>query len=504
MAPAVVILQNNMASKFILALDQGTSSSRAIVFDHEGNICSVAQQEFTQHFPKPGWVEHDPMEIWSSEAAVIAQAITKVGVTGKDLAAIGITNQRETTIVWDAETGVPVYNAIVWQDRRTSAFCDSLKERGLVDKIREKTGLIIDAYFSGTKIKWILDNVPGAREKAEAGKLRFGTVDSWLVWQLTRGEVHVTDVTNASRTMLFNINTLEWDQELLDLFSIPVSMMPAVKSSSEVYGHTKTTIFAHEVPIAGIAGDQQAALFGQMCTDPGAVKNTYGTGCFLLMNTGTKPILSKNNLLTTIAWKIGDTVNYALEGSIFVGGSVVQWLRDGLGIIRSSSEIEALAATVEDNGGVYFVPALTGMGAPYWDQYAHGVICGITRGTTAAHIARAALEGIAFQTMDIVNAMEKDAGVPLAELKVDGGASRNNLMMQFQADILGASVVRPVVTETTAMGACYLAGLAVGYWNSLDEIKAQWQVERCFKPTGADVTAVKQGWIDAINRTITK
>jgi glycerol kinase len=493
-----------MASKFILALDQGTSSSRAIVFDHEGNICSVAQQEFTQHFPKPGWVEHDPMEIWSSEAAVIAQAITKVGVSGKDLAAIGITNQRETTIVWDAETGVPVYNAIVWQDRRTSAFCDSLKEQGLVDKIREKTGLIIDAYFSGTKIKWILDNVPGAREKAEAGKLRFGTVDSWLVWQLTRGEVHVTDVTNASRTMLFNINTLEWDQELMELFNIPVSMMPAVKSSSEVYGHTKTTIFAHEVPIAGIAGDQQAALFGQMCTDPGAVKNTYGTGCFLLMNTGTKPILSKNNLLTTIAWKIGDTVNYALEGSIFVGGSVVQWLRDGLGIIRSSSEIEALAATVEDNGGVYFVPALTGMGAPYWDQYAHGVICGITRGTTAAHIARAALEGIAFQTMDIVNAMEKDAGVPLAELKVDGGASRNNLMMQFQADILGASVVRPVVTETTAMGACYLAGLAVGYWNSLDEIKAQWQVERCFKPTGTDVTAVKQGWADAINRTITK
>lgn len=490
--------------RFILALDQGTSSSRAIVFDHEGNICSVAQQEFTQHFPKPGWVEHDPMEIWSSEAAVIAQAITKMGVSGKDLAAIGITNQRETTIVWDAETGVPVYNAIVWQDRRTSAFCDSLKEQGLVDKIREKTGLIIDAYFSGTKIKWILDNVPGAREKADAGKLRFGTVDSWLVWQLTRGEVHVTDVTNASRTMLFNINTLEWDQELLSLFGIPVSMMPTVKSSSEVYGHTKTTIFAHEVPIAGIAGDQQSALFGQMCTDPGSVKNTYGTGCFLLMNTGTKPILSKNNLLTTIAWKIGDTVNYALEGSIFVGGSVVQWLRDGLGIIRSSSEIEALAATVEDNGGVYFVPALTGMGAPYWDQYAHGVICGITRGTTAAHIARAALEGIAFQTMDIVNAMEKDAGVPLAELKVDGGASRNNLMMQFQADILGASVVRPVITETTAMGACYLAGLAVGYWNSLDEIKAQWQVERCFKPTGADVSAVKAGWADAINRTIAK
>ena len=493
-----------MTSKYILALDQGTSSSRAIVFDHEGNIWSVAQMEFTQYFPQPGWVEHNPMEIWSSEAAVIAEAITRVGINGKSIAAIGITNQRETTIVWDAETGVPVHNAIVWQDRRTSAFCDELKARGLVDKIREKTGLIIDAYFSGTKIKWILDNVPGAREKAEAGKLRFGTVDSWLVWQLTRGEVHVTDVTNASRTMLFNIHTLEWDKEMLELLDIPLSMMPAVKSSSEVYGHTKTTIFAHEVPIAGIAGDQQAALFGQMCTDPGAVKNTYGTGCFLLMNTGTKPILSRNNLLTTIAWKIGDTVNYALEGSIFVGGSVVQWLRDGLGIIRSSSEIEALAATVPDNGGVYFVPALTGMGAPYWDQYAHGVICGITRGTTAAHIARAALEGIAFQTMDIVHAMEKDAGVPLAELKVDGGASRNNLMMQFQADILGASVVRPQITETTAMGACYLAGLAVGYWKSLDEIKAQWQVERCFQPSGADMSAAREGWVDAINRTITK
>ena len=491
-----------MNKQYILALDQGTSSSRAIVFDHDGNICSVAQQEFTQYFPQPGWVEHNPMEIWSSEAAVIAEAITRMGINGKDLAAIGITNQRETTLVWDAETGAPVYNAIVWQDRRTSAFCDSLKKQGLVDKIRQKTGLIIDAYFSGTKIKWILDNVPGARERAEAGQLRFGTVDSWLVWQLTRGEVHVTDVTNASRTMLFNINTLQWDKELMELFGIPASMMPAVKSSSEVYGHTKTTLFAHEVPIAGIAGDQQAALFGQMCTEPGSVKNTYGTGCFLLMNTGTKPILSKNNLLTTIAWKIGNTVNYALEGSIFVGGSVVQWLRDGLGIIRSSGEIEALASTVPDNGGVYFVPALTGMGAPYWDQYAHGVICGITRGTTAAHIARAALEGIAFQTMDIVNAMEKDAGVPLAELKVDGGASRNNLMMQFQADILGASVVRPVVTETTAMGACYLAGLAVGYWSSLDEIKAQWQVERCFKPSGADMKAVKEGWVDAINRTV--
>ena len=493
-----------MTKKYILALDQGTSSSRAIVFDHDGNIRSTAQQEFTQHFPKPGWVEHDPMEIWASEAAVIAEAISKIGINGLDIAAIGITNQRETTIVWDAETGAPVYNAIVWQDRRTSEFCDSLKARGLVDKIREKTGLIIDAYFSGTKVKWILDNVPGARERAEAGKLRFGNVDGWLVWQLTRGEVHVTDVSNASRTMLFNINTLEWDSELMELLGVPASMMPQVCSSSEIYGYTKTTIFAHEVPIAGIAGDQQAALFGQMCTEPGSVKNTYGTGCFLLMNTGEKPILSKNNLLTTVAWKIGDTVNYALEGSIFVGGSVVQWLRDGLGIIRSSSEIEALAASVPDNGGVYFVPALTGMGAPYWDQYAHGVICGITRGTSAAHIARAALEGIAFQTMDIVSAMERDAGVPLAFLKVDGGASRNNLMMQFQADILGADVIRPEVTETTAMGACYLAGLAVGYWSSLDEIKQQWKAERTFVPSGTDMTATKDGWKDAISRTVTR
>ena len=488
--------------KYILALDQGTSSSRAIVFDHEGNIRSTAQMEFTQYFPKPGWVEHNPMEIWSSEAAVIAEAITKMGINGKDIAGIGLTNQRETTIVWDAETGEPVYNAIVWQDRRTSEFCDTLRDKA--DFIRKKTGLIIDAYFSGTKIRWILDNVPGAREKAEAGKLRFGTVDSWLVWQLTRGEVHVTDVSNASRTMLFNINTLEWDKELLELLDVPASMMPEVRSSSEVYGVTKTTLFAHEVPIGGIAGDQQAALFGQMCTEPGSVKNTYGTGCFLLMNTGEKPILSRNNLLTTVAWKIGDKVNYALEGSIFVGGSVVQWLRDGLGIIRSSSEIEGLASTVEDNGGVYFVPALTGMGAPYWDQYAHGTICGITRGTTAAHIARAALEGIAFQTMDIVGAMEKDAGVKLSELKVDGGASRNNLMMQFQADVLDTAVIRPKVTETTAMGACYLAGLAVGFWSSLDEIKAQWQAERVFTPSGADTAALKAGWADAISRTLSK
>jgi len=491
-----------MTEKFILALDQGTSSSRAIVFDHDGNVRSVAQMEFTQHFPKPGWVEHDPMEIWSSEAAVIAESISKIGIGGKEIAGIGITNQRETTIVWDAETGKPVYNAIVWQDRRTAEFCETLKP--YAETIRKKTGLIVDAYFSGTKIRWILDNVPGAREKAEKGQLRFGTVDTWLVWQLTRGEVHVTDVTNASRTMLFNINTLEWDQELLELLQIPASMMPAVKSSSEIYGNTKTTIFAHEVPISGIAGDQQAALFGQMCTEPGSVKNTYGTGCFLLMNTGEKPIMSKNNLLTTIAWKIGGKVNYALEGSIFVGGSVVQWLRDGLGIIRSSGEIEALAASVPDNGGVYFVPALTGMGAPYWDSSARGLLTGITRGTTAAHIARAALEGIAFQTMDIVGAMEKDAGVKLSELKVDGGASRNNLMMQFQANILGASVIRPKVTETTAMGAAYLAGLAVNYWSSIDEIKRQWQVDAAFKPSSEDTSSLKTGWADAIKRTINK
>ncbi|MCI5990833.1 MAG: glycerol kinase GlpK [Bacteroidales bacterium] len=490
--------------QYILALDQGTSSSRAIVFDHGGRICASAQKEFPQHFPKPGWVEHDPKDIWSSEASVVAEAITSMGINGLDIAGIGITNQRETTIVWDAETGEPVYNAIVWQDRRTSEYCDSLKDQGLTGFIREKTGLIIDAYFSATKIRWILNNVPGARQRAEAGKLRFGTVDTWLIWNLTRGGCHVTDVSNASRTMLFNIHTLSWDKELLNLFCIPESMMPEVRSSSEIYGYTKTTIFAHEVPIAGIAGDQQAALFGQMCTTPGSVKNTYGTGCFLLMNTGEKPILSENNLLTTVAWKIGDKVNYALEGSIFVAGSVVQWLRDGLGIIKSSSEVEALAMTVPDNGGVYFVPALTGLGAPYWDQYAKGCIYGLTRGTTAAHIARAALEGIAFQTMDIVNAMEKDAGVKLAELKVDGGASRNNLMMQFQADILGTRVIRPKVTETTAMGACYLAGLATGYWKDLDEIKQQWSAETEFSPLAPaeKVMNLRNGWRDAIGRAL--
>lgn len=491
-------------NQYILALDQGTSSSRAIVFDREGKILSVSQKEFTQHFPKPGWVEHNPLEIWSSQAAVIAEAITGIGINGKNIAGIGITNQRETTIVWDAETGEPVYNAIVWQDRRTSEYCDSLKKDGLTDYIRDRTGLIIDAYFSATKIRWILENVPGARQRAEDGKLRFGTVDTWLVWMLTRGEKHVTDVTNASRTMLFNIHSLKWDEDLLKLFGIPASMMPEVCSCSEVYGHTKTTIFAHEVPIAGIAGDQQSALFGQMCTEPGSVKNTYGTGCFLLMNSGETPIKSSNDLLTTVAWKIGDTVNYALEGSIFVGGSVVQWLRDGLGIIRSSSEVEALASTVPDTGGVYFVPALTGLGAPYWDQYAKGCIYGITRGTTAAHIARAALEGIAFQTMDIVNAMQKDSGVSLKELKVDGGASRNNLLMQFQSDILGVPVIRPSVTETTALGAAYLAGLAVGYWENIDSIKTQWKAESEFRPSADEksVAAAKAGWADAVSRTL--
>lgn len=493
--------------KYILALDEGTSSARAIVFDHSGEIRSVAQKEFTQIFPQSGWIEHNPDEIWSSQASVIAEAITQIDINGKNIAGIGITNQRETTIVWDTETDEPIYNAIVWQDRRTSDYCDQLRSEGMTDLIRKKTGLIIDAYFSATKIKWILDHVSGARKRAEQGKLRFGTVDSWLIWRLTRGEVHVTDVTNASRTMLFNIHTLDWDEELLDLFDIPRSMMPTVKSCSEVYGHTKTTLFAHEVPICGIAGDQQAALFGQMCVDRGNIKNTYGTGCFLVMNTGNQPIISQNNLLTTVAWQIGQETTYALEGSIFVAGSVVQWLRDGLGIIRSSSEIEQLASTVPDTGGVYFVPALTGMGAPYWDQHARGIICGISRGTTSAHIARAALEGIAFQTYDIMNAMMRDTGTQIRQLKVDGGASRNNLMMQFQADILNAEIIRPKITETTALGAAYLAGLATGYWDSLDEVKRQWQAERRFLPERAntdEIARAKAGWADAVRRALTQ
>lgn len=486
--------------RYILALDQGTSSSRAIVFDREGKIVSTGQKEFTQYFPQPGWVEHDPMEIWSSESEVMAGAIAEAGLDGADIAAIGITNQRETTIVWDSITGKPVCNAIVWQDRRTAAYCDSLKSQGLTEMIREKTGLIIDAYFSATKLKWILDNVPGAREKAEEGKLKFGTVDSWLVWNLTDGKVHVTDATNASRTMLFNIHSLEWDKDLLNLFGIPLSMMPEVRSCSEVYGYTDR--LGGRIPVAGMAGDQQSALFGQMCVEPGSVKNTYGTGCFLLMNTGDIAVKSENNLLTTIACQLGGRTTYALEGSVFVAGSVVQWLRDGLGIIGSSGEVEALASSVPDNGGVYFVPALTGLGAPYWNQHAEGLITGITRGTKAAHIARASLEGIAFQTMDIVRAMEDDAGMPLSCLKVDGGASRNNLLMQFQADVLSTSVVRPAVTETTALGAAYLAGLAVGYWNGIDELRGQWRVDRKFTPEASDkaVASLKAGWARAVSK----
>ena len=492
--------------RYILALDQGTTSSRAILFGRDGSVGGHAQRPFRQYYPQPGWVEHDPNEIWESERAVAAQALRESGL-GRAVAAIGITNQRETTILWDRATGEPIHNAIVWQCRRTADIADALREkRGVSELVAEKTGLHIDAYFSATKIKWLLDHVPSARERAERGEILFGTVETWLIWRLTGGKVHVTDYSNASRTMLFNIHDLKWDEELLKLLDIPASMMPEVKSSSEVYGHTKTTIFAHEVPIAGIAGDQQAALFGQMCLEPGAIKNTYGTGCFVMLNTGDKPIVSKNNLLTTVAWKIGDQVNYALEGSIYVGGSVVQWLRDGLGIIQKSSDVEALASTVPDSGGVRFVPALTGLAAPYWDAYARGTITGITRGTTAAHIARAALDGIAFQTYDIAQAMSRDLNAPLTELKVDGGASRNNLLMQYQANLLGINVIRPKITETTALGAAYLAGLAVGFWKDIDEVKKQWQVERTFEPAGetTEIEEAKKGWKDAIQRTLSR
>lgn len=491
-----------MDEKFILAFDAGTTSSRAIVFNKEGKICSMAQKEFTQYFPQSGWVEHDPHEIWSSQASVAAEAITKIGINGTNIAGIGITNQRETVVVWDRVTGEPVYNAIVWQDRRTSEYCDQLKNDGLIYTIREKTGLVIDAYFSATKVKWILDNVEGARQKAEKGELAFGTIDSWIIWQLTRGEVHVTDVTNASRTLIYNIHTLQWDDDLLKLFNIPKSMLPKVCSSSEIYGHTKTTIFASKVPIAGIAGDQQAALFGQMCINPGMVKNTYGTGCFILMNTGEKPVLSKNNLITTIAWQIDGKTIYALEGSVFVAGAIVQWLRDGLKVINSSSEIETLARQVPDNGDVYFVPALTGLGAPYWDQYARGTLVGISRGTTVAHIARAALEGVAFLTSDVINAMILDSGMGLKELRVDGGASQNNLLMQFQANVLGERVLRPQTSETTALGAAYLAGLAVGYWNNIDEISKQWHIDEIFEPeNGVDMQLSKKKWTNAVQRS---
>ncbi|MDB5122697.1 MAG: glycerol kinase [Mucilaginibacter sp.] len=486
---------------YILALDQGTTSSRAIIFDHAGQIRSVAQKEFTQIFPQPGWVEHDPTEIWSTQAGVAAEATVKLGINGKNIRAIGITNQRETTIIWNRETGDPVYNAIVWQDRRTAAYCDHLKKEGLTDLIRAKTGLIIDAYFSASKINWILNHVKGAREQAEAGKLAFGTVDSWLVWKFTRGKVHVTDVTNASRTMLYNIRTEQWDEELLQIFDIPKSMLPEVKQSSEIYGQTETTIFASKIPIAGIAGDQQAALFGQMCIDKAMVKNTYGTGCFMLMNIGDNFIESKNNLLTTIAWKISGKTQYAFEGSIFIGGAVVQWLRDGLGIIKSSAEIEKLALSVNDTGGVYFVPAFAGLGAPYWDPEARGTIVGLTRGTTAGHIARAAIESIAYQTVDVLKAMEADAGLKIKELRVDGGATANNLLMQFQADLLDCKVIRPQVVETTALGAAYLAGLAVGYWDNVEEIQQQWQSERDFVPKAdrSEVQVAMKGWERAVD-----
>ncbi|PKG41374.1 glycerol kinase GlpK [Psychroflexus sp. MES1-P1E] len=487
--------------KYILALDQGTTSSRAIVFNKKGEIYSVAQKEITQYFPKPGWVEHDPLEIWSKQAGVAAEATTKKGLNGKNIAAIGITNQRETVVIWDKHTGDPIYNAIVWQDKRTSDYCDQLKADGKEKMIQEKTGLVIDSYFSGTKVKWILDNVEGAREKANAGDLILGTMDSWLIWNFTKGELHVTDVTNASRTMLFNIHTMDWDDDLLELFDIPKSMLPEVKDSSDVYGHTKTTVFASKIPIAGIAGDQMAALFGQMCTEKGMVKSTYGTGCFMLMNIGDKPIISKNKLLTTVAWRINGKTEYALEGSIFIGGAVVQWLRDGLGIIKRSRDIENLATSVESTDGVYFIPAFAGIGAPYWDQEAKGTMFGITRGTTDAHIARASLEAIAYQTMDILKAMEADSEIDIEELRVDGGATVNDMLMQFQSDVLNTTTIRPKVTETTALGAAYLAGLAVGFWKDMEEIQATWKEDVKFQPT-KDQDKIQdgiKGWYRAIN-----
>jgi glycerol kinase len=487
---------------FILALDQGTTSSRAIVFDQDGAIKAVAQKEFTQHFPAAGWVEHDPQEIWASQIGVAVEALGRAQVRPKQIAAIGITNQRETTIVWDRETGEPVHNAIVWQDRRTADYCERLKAEGAGETIQAKTGLLLDAYFSASKIRWILDNVPGARARADGGRLAFGTVDSWLVWKLTGHTRHLTDVSNASRTMLFNIHTLRWDDELLTLFGVPANMLPDVCSSSEAYGSVSSSLGIESVPIAGIAGDQQAALFGQMCREPGMSKNTYGTGCFLLQNIGTAPKRSTQQLVTTVAWKIADRTEYALEGSVFIGGAVVQWIRDGLGLIRTAPEIEPLAATVPDNGGVYLVPAFAGLGAPHWDPYARGTIVGVTRGTSAGHLARAALESIAYQVADLLDAMAADAKIPLKELRVDGGAATNNTLMQFQADLLGVPVVRPAVTETTALGAAYLAGLAVGYWPSVDAITGQWKVDRRFEPSMAPAAAaaLRERWSAALER----
>lgn len=486
--------------KYIMALDQGTTSSRCILFDREGNICSMAQKEFTQLYPKPGWVEHNPREIWASQLAVATEAMANISVSAKDIAAIGITNQRETTIVWDKETGKPVYNAIVWQCRRTAEVIDELKEKGYADMIREKTGLIPDAYFSASKIAWILENVDGARKKADNGELLFGTVDSWLIWNLTKGAVHVTDYTNASRTMLFNIHKLVWDEELLKLFNIPRSMLPEVKPSGYVYGHTDTGVLGGAIPIAGAAGDQQAALFGQCCFEPGQVKNTYGTGCFLLMNTGDSAISSGHGLLTTIAAGTDGRVEYALEGSVFVAGAAVQWLRDSMRMIRDSGQSEEYAVKVPDTNGVYVVPAFAGLGAPYWNPYARGTIVGITRGCEKEHFIRAVLESVAYQTVDVLKAMQEDAGVPLHELKVDGGASANNFLMQFQADIAGHSVYRPSCIETTALGAAYLAGLAIGYWKDKDEIRANWKLDKRFDAAMEDTQRAEllKGWKKAV------
>ncbi len=485
---------------FILALDQGTTSSRALLFDHAGEIRAVAQQEFRQHYPRPGWVEHDATEIWATQSGVMHEALAKAGIGARDVAAVGITNQRETTVVWDRATGTPVAPAIVWQDRRTAPLCDALRAAGHASMIARKTGLVLDAYFSGTKLKWLLDNVPGARVRAAKGELAFGTVDSWLIWNLTRGAAHVTDPSNASRTLLFDIRRGAWDDELLALFDIPREVLPRVVPSSAICGHT--SLDGVDVPIAGIAGDQQAALFGQACHSPGLAKNTYGTGCFLLMNTGGNAVASANNLLTTVAWQRGGATEYALEGSVFIGGAVVQWLRDGLGMIKAAGDVEALAASVPDNGGVYFVPAFAGLGAPHWDAYARGAILGLTRGTTSAHIARAALESIAFQSADVLTAMQKDAGITLTELRVDGGATANDLLMQIQADLLGVPVVRPKVLETTALGAGYLAGLAVGYWKDAADVAANWRIDRVFEPAGSRGDAGERvaRWHKAVER----
>lgn len=487
-------------SKYIMALDAGTTSNRCILFDEKGEICSIAQKEFTQYFPKPGWVEHDANEIWSSQLGVAVEAMAKLGIGADDIAAIGITNQRETTIVWDKSTGEPVYNAIVWQCRRTSKYCDTLKDKGLTDKFREKTGLIIDAYFSGTKLKWILDNVDGVRERAEKGELLFGTVETWLIWKLTKGKAHVTDYSNASRTLLFNIKDLTWDKEILEELNIPESMLPEPKPSSCVYGYSDASFFGKEIPIAGAAGDQQAALFGQTCFNPGEAKNTYGTGCFMLMNTGETPVYSQNGLVTTIAWGLDGKVNYALEGSIFVAGASIQWLRDELRIIESAADSEYMAKKVKDTNGCYVVPAFTGLGAPYWDQYARGTIVGLSRGVNKYHIIRATLESIGYQVNDVLHAMKADSGIDLAALKVDGGASANDFLMQFQSDIINAPVKRPSCVETTAMGAAYLAGLAVGYWNSKEDVIKNWAVDKIFSPImGEDERERKiKGWNKAV------